>query len=95
MELKVNLTDMDYEMLCTLRDAANELIMLKKHTRVPLVLLSNNEAARLLGMNPTYISTLIRKKKLGRVTIGESRGIPLKDVMKLKTRREPEEPKKL
>ena len=49
------------------------------------VLISCTEAARILGKTRTTISTMIREKRLNKVTIGESTGIRLSDVMEMKT----------
>lgn len=49
------------------------------------VLISCTEASRLLGKSKTTISTMIREKRLEKVTIGESTGIRLSDVLELKT----------
>ena len=49
------------------------------------VLVSCTEASRLLGKSKTTISTMIREKRLNKVTIGESTGIRLSDVLELKT----------
>ena len=49
------------------------------------VLVSCTEASRLLGKSKTTISTMIREKRLEKITIGESTGIRLSDVLELKT----------
>ena len=49
------------------------------------VLVSCTEASRLLGKSKTTISTMIREKRLEKVTIGDSTGIRLSDVLELKT----------
>lgn len=47
------------------------------------VLVSCNEAARLLGKNPSTISEMIREKRLEKVTIGKSTGIRLSEIRKI------------
>lgn len=47
------------------------------------VLVSCNEAARLLGKNPSTISEMIREKRLEKVTIGRSTGIRLSEIRKI------------
>ena len=47
------------------------------------VLVSCNEAARLLGRNPSTISEMIREKRLEKVTIGKSTGIRLSEIRKI------------
>ena len=66
--------------------------LLDNRKQIPDVLISGNEVARLLGLNPGYVCRLVSQKKLNRVTIGASRGFPLKEVLKYKTRREAIEP---
>ena len=56
------------------------------------VLVSCNEAARLLGRNPSTISEMIREKRLEKVTIGRSTGIRLSEIKRLINRREAQEP---
>ena len=56
------------------------------------VLVSCNEAARLLGRNPSTISEIIREKRLEKVTIGRSTGIRLSEIKRLINRREAQEP---
>lgn len=56
------------------------------------VLVSCNEAARLLGRNPSTISEMIREKRLEKVTIGRSTGIRLSEIKRLINRREAREP---
>ena len=52
------------------------------------VLVSCNEAARLLGRNPSTVSEMIREKRLEKVTIGRSTGIRLSEIRNIITRRE-------
>ena len=56
------------------------------------ILVSCTEAARLLGKTTTTISTMIREKRLTKVTIGESTGIRLSEIQEYKNRREAREP---
>lgn len=49
------------------------------------VLVSCSEASRLLGKTRTTISAMIREKRLNKVTIGESTGIRLSDIMAIKS----------
>lgn len=56
------------------------------------ILVSCNEAARLLGKSPTTISTMIREKRLTKVTVGPSTGIRLSEINEYKNRREAREP---
>lgn len=49
------------------------------------VLVSCSEASRLLGKTRTTISVMIREKRLNKVTIGESTGIRLSDIMAIKS----------
>lgn len=48
------------------------------------ILISNTEAARLLGRTTTTISTMVHDGRLERVTIGNSTGIRLSDIWKIK-----------
>ena len=48
------------------------------------ILISNTEAARLLGRTTTTISTMVHDGRLERVTIGSSTGIRLSDIWKIK-----------
>ena len=48
------------------------------------ILVSCTEAARLLGKTKVTISTMIREKRLTKVTIGESTGIRLSEIMEIK-----------
>lgn len=48
------------------------------------ILISNTEAARLLGRTTTTISTMVHDGRLERVTIGRSTGIRLSDIWKIK-----------
>ena len=52
------------------------------------VLVSCNEAARLLGRNPSTVSEMIRDKRLEKVTIGRSTGIRLSEIRNIIKRRE-------
>ena len=47
------------------------------------VLVSGNEAARLLGVSPTTVSIMIKQHRLERVTIGVSSGIRLSAIRKI------------
>lgn len=52
------------------------------------VLVSCNEAARLLKKNPATISTMIRDGRLNKVTFGRSTGIRLSEIKTIINRRE-------
>lgn len=71
-----------------LDEIAKEIRM--KKSIVPDVLVSNNEASRLLGVSYGTISKWVVSGKLERRTMGESTGILLSDILELKkkTRRE-------
>ena len=47
------------------------------------VLVSGNEAARLLGVSPTTVSIMVKQHRLEKVTIGISTGIRLSDIRKI------------
>ena len=49
------------------------------------VLVSNTEAARQLNCSPNTICRMIKEGRLHRVTRGDSSGIPLSEVNRLKT----------
>ena len=59
---------------------------------IPTILLSNREAARIIGLNDSYVSVLVKRKRLIKRTIGKSTGILLSDALDYKTRREAGEP---
>lgn len=71
-----------------LDEIAKEIRM--KKSIVPEVLVSNNEASRILGVSYGTISKWVVSGKLERRTMGESTGILLSDILELKkkTRRE-------
>jgi len=71
-------------------DTLIEMIMMREERGE--VLVSCNEAARLLGRNPSTISEMIREKRLEKVTIGRSTGIRLSEIKRLINRREAQEP---
>lgn len=48
------------------------------------ILVSNNEAARLLGITPQTVSSMVRQHRLHRVTIGQSTGIRLSEIRSIK-----------
>ena len=73
------------------RERIDTLIQLFK-TKEEDVIVSCNEAARLLGKSPTTISTMIREKRLTKVTVGPSTGIRLSEINEYKNRREAREP---
>jgi len=81
MDAKLLLTQEDRDIIDSLKGLLSRI-----QTPVPEVLLSNNEAARILGVSPGYIPTLLKRKKLVKRTIGKSRGILLEDVLKYRTR---------
>ena len=76
------------------REIIEELkaVMLSRKETIPPILISNNETARLLGVNPSYVSVLIKRKKLRRRVMGRSTGILLTEVLEFKKRREAWEP---
>ena len=76
------------------RELINELKAELAHSRktIPTILLSNREAARIIGLHDSYISVLVKRKRLTKRTIGRSTGILLSDVLDYKTRREAGEP---
>ncbi len=84
----VSLSPEDRELIKGLRKSIEGL-------RVPEVLVSCREAARILGYAYGYVSFLVRTGKLVRRTIGHSTGILLEDVMKYKNRREAKEPRQV
>ena len=49
--------------------------------KIPEVLLSNTEAARLIGVSNNTITAYIRQKRLKKTTIGNVTGILLRDVL--------------
>lgn len=54
--------------------------IISKLTGGEVVLVSCNEAARLLGVTPPTITNMIRRHRLTKVTIGNSTGIRLSDI---------------
>lgn len=50
-------------------------------TRIPEVLVSNNEAARLIGVSPNTICVYVKQKRLSKTTIGNVTGILLRDIV--------------
>ena len=46
----------------------------------PEVLVSNNEASRLLGLAPQTVSVMLRQGRLHKTTIGPSTGIRLSEI---------------
>ena len=72
------------------REIIEELkaVVLSRKETIPPILISNNETARLLGVNPSYVSVLIKRKKLRRRAMGRSTGILLTEVLEFKKRRE-------
>lgn len=66
----------------------------RKKVVYPQVLISNMEAARLLGVSYATISKWLSTGRLTRRVIGESTGLLLSEVMEQKkTRRDAEEPR--
>lgn len=57
--------------------------------RIPAVLLSNNEAARLIGVTPNTICQYIRQRRLNKTTISGVTGILLRDVVLFKKKDNP------
>lgn len=57
--------------------------------RIPEVLLSSIEAARLIGVTPSTISNYIRQKRLSKSTIDGVTGILLRDVLCFKKKNNP------
>jgi len=49
------------------------------------ILISNNEAARQLGITPNTVARMVKEGRLHRVTIGESTGIRLSEIRRKKT----------
>ena len=78
------LSDSDRQMIADLKAEVKRMTELK----IPDVLVSGREAARLMGVTSNTISAWVRQKKLTKRTIGGATGIPLSDLMRLKTRRE-------
>lgn len=72
------------ELSSVLRRIADEIADLTPGD-VGEVLVSGREAARLLGKNPTTISLMVRDGRLVKKTIGESTGIPLSEIWRLKS----------
>ena len=89
MERKIleDLTDVVHRLTSVTED-----IERKYERRDENILVSCNEAARLLGRNPSTISEMIREKRLEKVTIGRSTGIRLSEIKRLINRREAQEP---
>ena len=54
------------------------------------ILVSNNEAARLLGITPPTVSAMVRQHRLHRVTIGQSTGIRLSEIRTMKNYKNPQ-----
>lgn len=61
-----------------------EMLTLLTH-RAEDILVSCTEASRLLGKTRVTISKMIREKRLNKVTIGESTGIRLSDIITIKS----------
>lgn len=61
-----------------------EMLTLLTH-RAEDILVSCTEASRLLGKTRVTISKMIREKRLNKVTIGESTGIRLSDIIAIKS----------
>lgn len=78
------LSDSDRKMIAELRTEVQRMTEMK----IPDVLVSGKEAARLMGVTSNTISAWVRQKKLSKRTMGGATGIPLSELMKLKTRRE-------
>lgn len=76
------------------RDRLDTLIgLMNKIAGGEEIIVSCNEAARLLGKSPTTISNMIREKRLKKVKIGYSTGIRLSEIESyMKDRREAREP---
>lgn len=87
MDARLLLSPEDRERIDMLSAKIDEL-----KVEIPSVLISNKEAARILGFSYAYVSVLSREGKLRRRTIGKSTGFLLKEVLEYKTRREPVEP---
>ena len=84
---KVELSSQDRERIDTL------IGLMNKVTGGEDIIVSCNEAARLLGKSPTTISTMLREKRLRKVTIGPSTGIRLSEIESyIQNRREAREP---
>lgn len=79
------------ELLSTLKGVRDELVTLKSEfdaiVQPRTVLVSCNEAARLLGCTPTTVSTMIRQKELEKLTIKGVSGIPLSSIERLQASR--------
>lgn len=58
--------------------------------KVPVVLLTNMEAGRLLGVTPNTITRYLNAGRLARRTIGEVTGIPLRDILDFKKKKNPQ-----
>ncbi len=77
----VNLSDYDRELL---EGLTAELRHQRKKQEFPDVLISNKEAARILGVSATTISIYIRQKNLTKRTQGGVTGILLSELLKEK-----------
>ena len=87
MDAVLLLSPEDRELIAELKS-----LVATKRDAMPTILISNNEAARLLGVNPSYVSVLIKRNKLKRRVMGRSKGILLTEVLEFKKRREAWEP---
>ena len=58
--------------------------IISKLTGGEVVLVSCNEAARLLGVTPPTITNMLRQHRLTKVTIGNSTGIRLSEIRSIK-----------
>lgn len=58
--------------------------ILSKLSGEEVVLVSCNEAARLLGVTPPTITNMLRQHRLTKVTIGNSTGIRLSEIRGIK-----------
>jgi hypothetical protein len=56
------------------------------------VVVTCTEAARLLNRTPTTVSTMLREKRLHKITLGASTGIALSEIERMLNRREAGEP---
>jgi len=76
------LSDADWALITELKSEIKRMTDMK----IPEVLVSCTEAARLLGVTNNTVSSWIRRKKLTKRTIDGVTGILLADLMKMKRR---------
>lgn len=58
--------------------------------KIPEVLLTNTEAARLLGVSPNTICLYLKQNRLAKTTLGKVTGILLRDVVCFKRKNNPQ-----